>query len=81
MSDLDRYRPLNLEGEASLTCGRAIEQLKECRTIPEAQVREICYKARELLIEEGNVVMVNAPVTVGVYAHMRSLGLNGTDMR
>lgn len=32
--------------------------------IPEAQVRELCYKARELLIEEGNVVCVDAPVTI-----------------
>ena len=28
-------------------------------------MREVCYKARELLIEEGNVVGVDAPVTVG----------------
>jgi diadenosine tetraphosphatase ApaH/serine/threonine PP2A family protein phosphatase len=27
-------------------------------------VRELCYKARELLIEEGNVVTVDAPVTI-----------------
>ena len=27
-------------------------------------MRELCYKARELLIEEGNVVTVDAPVTV-----------------
>lgn len=32
--------------------------------IPEPQVRELCYKARELLIEEGNVVSVDAPVTI-----------------
>lgn len=43
---------------------RAISQLRACRPIPEAQVRELCYKARELLIEEGNVVGVDAPVTV-----------------
>jgi len=43
---------------------RAIEQLRACRPIPEAQVRELCYKAREILIEEGNVVNVDAPVTV-----------------
>lgn len=47
-----------------LTDGRHIEQLRACRPIPEAQVREVCYKARELLIEEGNVVGVDAPVTV-----------------
>ncbi|EEH49517.2 serine/threonine-protein phosphatase 4 catalytic subunit B [Paracoccidioides brasiliensis Pb18] len=43
---------------------KAIAQLRECRPIPEHQVRELCYKARELLIEEGNVVSVNAPVTI-----------------
>ncbi|GKZ20068.1 hypothetical protein AbraIFM66951_008211 [Aspergillus brasiliensis] len=43
---------------------RAIAQLRACRLIPEAQVRELCYKARELLIEEGNVVTVDAPVTI-----------------
>ncbi|KAF7563280.1 hypothetical protein G7046_g847 [Stylonectria norvegica] len=43
---------------------RAIAQLRACRPIPEAQVRELCHKARELLIEEGNVVTVNAPVTI-----------------
>ncbi|RMZ76011.1 hypothetical protein DV738_g5160, partial [Chaetothyriales sp. CBS 135597] len=43
---------------------RAIAQLRACRPIPEAQVRELCYKARELLIEEGNVVTVDAPVTI-----------------
>ncbi|WEW60978.1 phosphoprotein phosphatase PP4 catalytic subunit [Emydomyces testavorans] len=43
---------------------KAIAQLRQCRPIPEPQVRELCYKARELLIEEGNVVNVDAPVTI-----------------
>lgn len=43
---------------------RSIAQLRACRPIPEASVRELCYKARELLIEEGNVVTVDAPVTI-----------------
>ncbi|KAI1265845.1 putative serine/threonine protein phosphatase [Xylariaceae sp. FL1019] len=43
---------------------RAIAQLRACRPIPEAQVREVCHKARELLIEEANVVTVTAPVTI-----------------
>lgn len=42
----------------------AISELRACRTIPESQVRELCHKARELLIEEGNVVQVDAPVTI-----------------
>ncbi|KAK5121439.1 hypothetical protein LTR85_005272 [Meristemomyces frigidus] len=43
---------------------KSIAQLRACRPIPETQVRELCYKARELLIEEGNVVSVDAPVTI-----------------
>ncbi|GKT62059.1 serine/threonine-protein phosphatase PP-X isozyme 1-like [Colletotrichum tofieldiae] len=43
---------------------KAIAQLRACRPIPEAQVRELCHKARELLIEEGNVATVTAPVTI-----------------
>ncbi|KAI0908107.1 putative serine/threonine protein phosphatase [Ustulina deusta] len=43
---------------------KAIAQLRACRPIPEAQVREVCHKARELLIEEANVVTVTAPVTI-----------------
>ncbi|KAI9765902.1 MAG: hypothetical protein M1840_007043 [Geoglossum simile] len=43
---------------------KAIAQLRACRPIPEPQVRELCFKARELLIEEGNVVRVDAPVTI-----------------
>lgn len=43
---------------------KAIEQLRACRPIPESQVREFCFKAREILIEEANVVRVDAPVTV-----------------
>ncbi|KLJ09730.1 hypothetical protein EMPG_14853 [Blastomyces silverae] len=43
---------------------KAIAQLRACRPIPEHEVRELCYKAREILIEEGNVVSVDAPVTI-----------------
>ncbi|KAK6533290.1 hypothetical protein TWF694_002243 [Orbilia ellipsospora] len=43
---------------------KAIEQLRQCRPIPELQVREICFKAREILIEEANVQVVDAPVTI-----------------
>ncbi|KAM0512015.1 hypothetical protein ACHAPE_009259 [Trichoderma viride] len=43
---------------------KAIAQLRSCRPIPEDQVRELCHRARELLIEEGNVVTVTAPVTI-----------------
>ncbi|KAI9337465.1 putative serine/threonine protein phosphatase 4 catalytic subunit [Obelidium mucronatum] len=41
-----------------------IEQLKRCEPITEAQVRDLCLKAREILIEESNVQKIGAPVTI-----------------
>ena len=41
-----------------------IEQLLRCEPITEEQVKQLCLKAREILIEEGNVQVVDAPVTV-----------------
>lgn len=35
-----------------------------CEPIPEAAVKQLCLKAREILIEEGNVQQVDSPVTV-----------------
>lgn len=41
-----------------------IEQLKRCEHIKESEVKLLCAKAREILIEEGNVQSVDSPVTV-----------------
>lgn len=43
---------------------RQIEQLKRCEIIPEHEVKALCAKAREILIEESNVQRVDSPVTV-----------------
>ena len=43
---------------------RHIEQLIRCEALSEAQVKERWDRARELLIEEGNVQHVDAPVTI-----------------
>lgn len=43
---------------------RQIEQLKRCETITEAEVKQLCLQAREILVEEGNVQYVDSPVTV-----------------
>lgn len=43
---------------------RQIEQLKRCEIIPEAVVKDVCVKAKEILMEEGNVQYVDSPVTV-----------------
>nr|CAD7412358.1 unnamed protein product [Timema cristinae] len=41
-----------------------IEQLKKCEIIKECQVKALCAKAREILVEESNVQRVDSPVTV-----------------
>lgn len=43
---------------------RQIEQLKRCETITESEVKSLCTKAREILVEESNVQRVDSPVTV-----------------
>jgi len=45
---------------------RAIEQLRRCETIKESEVKSLCAKAREILVQESNVQRVDAPVTVRV---------------
>lgn len=46
---------------------RQIEQLKKCEPLKESEVKALCLKAMEILVEESNVQRVDAPVTVSVY--------------
>jgi hypothetical protein len=48
MSDLDHW----------------IEQLKQCQPLLERDVKSLCEKAVEILVEESNVQRVDAPVTL-----------------
>ena len=48
---------------------RQIEQLIRCEPISEEDVKKLCLKAREILIEEGNVRNVDSPVTVCASIH------------
>ena len=41
-----------------------IDRLKRCEYLKEAEVKTLCDKAREILIDESNVQRVDAPVTV-----------------
>lgn len=43
---------------------RQIEQLRKCELIKESEVKSLCVKAREILVEESNVQRVDSPVTV-----------------
>ena len=55
MNDED-YRT-EIEGHISL--------LKKCEYIrSEQDVKKLCEKAKEILVEEGNVLYLNAPITV-----------------
>jgi serine/threonine-protein phosphatase 2A catalytic subunit len=38
--------------------------LLSCKPLPESQVKELCEKAKEILINESNVQQVRAPVTI-----------------
>ncbi|KAH9569446.1 hypothetical protein CY35_03G133900 [Sphagnum magellanicum] len=43
---------------------RQIEQLKRCEPLKESEVKALCLKAMEILVEESNVQRVDAPVTL-----------------
>jgi serine/threonine-protein phosphatase 4 catalytic subunit len=43
-----------------------IEKLRNCELITEAEVKVLCSKAREILVEESNVQRVDSPVTVRI---------------
>lgn len=45
-----------------------IERLKRCEYLKESEVKALCDKAREILIDESNVQRVDAPVTVSSFA-------------
>ena len=46
-----------------------IEQLKKCEYIKESEVKALCTRAKEILLEESNVQNVESPVTVSLLAN------------
>lgn len=61
MTLIGKYLVLHL---SLLTFCRTLENLKNGELISEDKVRELCFLAREILLEESNVQRVDAPVTV-----------------
>jgi hypothetical protein len=61
---------------SSLTSGgnscldEQIERLKRCEYLREGEVKALCLRAREILVDESNVQRVDAPVTVRVYVYI-----------
>ena len=45
-----------------------IERLKRCEYLRENEVKALCLRAREILVDEGNVQRVDAPVTVSFWS-------------
>ncbi|GKU91054.1 hypothetical protein SLEP1_g4979 [Rubroshorea leprosula] len=41
-----------------------ISQLMQCKPLSEQQVRAVCEKTKEILMEESNVQPVKSPVTI-----------------
>jgi hypothetical protein len=41
-----------------------IEKLYQCKSLTELEIKLLCEKAREILLEESNVQMVRCPVTI-----------------
>jgi len=48
---------------------RWIAKLQQCEYLSEAEVRVLCAKAREILVEEANVQVVEAPITIAGDIH------------
>lgn len=63
---------------------KQIERLRRCEYLRESEVKALCAKAREVLIEESNVRSVSSPVTVcgdihGQFYDLKELFLVGGD--
>ena len=51
-----------------------IERLKRCEYLREGEVKALCLRAREILVDESNVQRVDAPVTVRASIFLRGMG-------
>lgn len=54
---------LRFPPEPTNACSPAL-QLKRCEPLKESDVKQLCEKAVEILVEEANVQRVDAPVTI-----------------
>ena len=49
---------------ASSDLDQWIEKLMDCKILKDTEVKELCTKAREILVDESNVQRVDSPVTI-----------------
>jgi hypothetical protein len=52
-------------GAMSSDLDRMIATLRRCEVLKESEVKVLCQKAMEILVEESNVQRIDSPVTVG----------------
>lgn len=57
----------NVMSEAEVN--KWIEQLRRCEYLNEIQVKTLCEKAREIMVEEDNIQSLSAPVTIAGDIH------------
>ena len=55
-------RSINFEDITNLD--KQIDTLLTCKPLPESEIKILCDKAKEILINESNVQQVRAPVTI-----------------
>ncbi|PVH33193.1 hypothetical protein PAHAL_9G591400 [Panicum hallii] len=56
--------PMNVDNGGCGGLDAQIEQLMQCRPLAEQEVKSLCEKAKEILMEESNVQPVKSPVTI-----------------
>lgn len=59
-SEMSKARPINPHADLDAK----IEHLRRCEPLSEQDVKDLCDKAREILVEESNVQPVKCPVTI-----------------
>ena len=55
---------LKLATMATSDLDKMIETLRRCEVLTESEVKLLCNKAMEILVEESNVQKIDAPVTI-----------------
>lgn len=58
-----------------------IERLKRCEYLREGEVKALCLRAREILVDESNVQRVDAPVTVRTILSGAEYFVHGNETR
>jgi len=54
----------NIDFDTITAMDGQIEVLLQCKPLPESEIRQLCERAKDILIKESNVQAVKAPVTI-----------------